>query len=163
MSIKPNANLHADFQFITGSWRQLANDAKAVRHEVFVLEQQVPLELEWDEMDEPSLHVVCYDSNQQVVATARLLTDGHIGRMAVRQSMRGRGIGGILLQTLMTVAQQRGDSAVLLSAQRHAENFYQHHGFVREGDEYIEAGIPHIGMRHVFAKQRLGHENDERN
>lgn len=152
MSLTPTVNLHADFQFITGSWRQLANDAKAVRHEVFVLEQQVPLELEWDEMDEPSLHVVCYDPARQAVATARLFPDGHIGRMAVRQSYRGHGIGSVLLRTLMKVAQQRGDHVVLLSAQRHAENFYQRHGFVREGDEYIEAGIPHIAMRHVFVK-----------
>ncbi len=144
--------VNPDFEFIIDSWRQLASDAKAVRHEVFVLEQQVPVEMEWDEMDDASLHVVCYDADRQAVATARLLPDGHIGRMAVRQSLRGRGIGGALLRALMDVAQQRGDHAVLLSAQRHAENFYQHHGFVREGNEYSEAGIAHIAMRHVFLK-----------
>lgn len=152
MALTPTVNLHPDFQFITGGWRQLASDAKAVRYEVFVLEQKVPSELELDEMDEPSLHVVCYDASQQAVATARLLPDGHIGRMAVLQSYRSHGIGSVLLRILMQEAQQRGDHAVLLSAQQHAENFYQRHGFVREGDAYIEAGIAHISMRHVFVK-----------
>lgn len=149
-----------NLRFVTGSWAQLAADAKPIRYEVFVLEQQVPLELEWDEMDEVSLHIVAYkdgkgnvgnDSNDHALGTARLLPNGHIGRMAVRQSVRGMGIGSVLLQTLLREAQQRGDAAVLLSAQIHAENFYQRHGFVREGEEFIEAGIPHISMRHVFA------------
>src|SRR3546814_718313 len=129
MTSEANLNSPSNFQFVTGSWAQLAHDARPIRHEVFVLEQQVPLELEWDEMDALSLHIVAYDENHQAIGTARLLPDGHIGRMAVRQPLRGQGIGSVLLQTLLKVAQQRGDLAVLLHAQLHAENFYQRHGF----------------------------------
>jgi predicted GNAT family N-acyltransferase len=150
--MKSNAIMNAspDFLCITGSWAQLAEDARPIRYEVFVLEQQVPLELEWDEMDESSLHIVAYDKNRQAIGTARLLPDGHIGRMAVRQPLRGKGVGSVLLQTLVSVAQQRGDAAVLLHAQLHAEDFYRRHGFVRDGEEFVEAGIMHICMRHDF-------------
>ena len=144
--MNPLPNIH----ILTGGWTQLAEDAKPLRYEIFVIEQQVPLELEWDEMDAVSLHVLAYDDKDQAVGTARLLPDGHIGRMAVAHAMRGMGIGSALMQRLLAEAKQRGDHVVLLHAQIHAEDFYSRHGFVREGEEFIEAGIPHICMRHVF-------------
>lgn len=148
-----NPSLAPDFQFVIGNWVQLADHAKPIRYEVFVVEQQVPLELEWDEMDAVSLHVVAYDASHQPIGTARLLPDGHIGRMAVRQPVRGQGAGSGLLQTLLKLAQQRGDTAVLLHAQLQAENFYRRHGFLRDGEEFIEAGIAHVCMRQDFSPE----------
>ena len=137
-----------------GDWATQQPEAQAIRYEVFVLEQKVPLEMEWDEMDAQCLHAVAYlkgeDGVEQAVGTGRLLPDGHIGRMAVKQSTRGAGVGAAILQALMQQAQIRRDKLVQLNAQSHAEAFYGRHGFVREGDEFVEAGIPHVHMQHTF-------------
>ncbi len=129
-----------------GNWEQQMAAARAVRLQVFVIEQCVPIELEWDEMDAPSLHAVAVLATGEVVGTGRLLPDGHIGRMAVVANARGTGIGSLLLASLIRAAILRGDTCVRLSAQLHAKNFYIRHGFVTEGEEYVEAGIIHIGM-----------------
>ena len=134
-----------------GNWDAMRADARAIRFEVFVEEQKVPAEMELDAMDALSLHGVAYDAAGAPVATARLLPDGHIGRMAVRKIMRGSGIGSALLQALMAQARARGQSHVVLSAQTQAEPFYARHGFAREGEPFQEAGIAHIRMRHAFA------------
>jgi len=141
-------------RIVLGDWRRLRDDAQQVRVEVFVAEQKVPLELEWDEMDALSVHAVAYDERGMPVATGRLLPDGHIGRMAVRRPMRGRGIGAAVLQALIAEAARRGDAAVALNAQIRAEAFYTRFGFVREGMEFIEAGIPHIAMRRPLQGSR---------
>jgi predicted GNAT family N-acyltransferase len=130
-----------------GDWHSQQNDAQAIRYDVFVIEQKVPVELEWDEWDAVCLHAVVHDASGQAVGTGRLLPDGHIGRMAVRSAARGGGIGGMILETLMEQARKRGDRAVQLNAQTHAEAFYRRYGFVRDGAEFMEAGIPHIHMR----------------
>jgi predicted GNAT family N-acyltransferase len=130
-----------------GDWGTLADDAKAVRFEVFVEEQNVPANIELDDMDVLCLHAVAYDASGTPIGTGRLLPDGHIGRMAVRKSARGSGLGGALLQALMAQARQRGHLQVALSAQTHAAPFYLQHGFAVEGDEFFEAGIAHINMQ----------------
>ena len=140
------------YRLVLGDWSSVKSGAQAVRHEVFVIEQKVPLALEWDEMDALSLHALVVDEAGMAVATGRLLPDGHIGRMAVRKTWRGGGIGAMVLQALMDEAKRRGDRAVLLHAQTHALPFYARHGFVREGEEFIEAGIPHICMRCDFGE-----------
>jgi predicted GNAT family N-acyltransferase len=129
-----------------GDWDSQRDAARAVRYEVFVVEQKVPVELEWDEMDAQCVHALVFDG-EEAVATGRLLPDGHIGRMAVRKPVRGQGIGGMILDALIEQARWRGDRAVMLNAQTHAEPFYARYGFVREGEEFMEAGIPHIHMR----------------
>jgi len=139
-----------NFHLVLDDWAALQADAKAIRHEVFIIEQNIPLELEWDEINEVCVHAVAYDEKGQPVGTGRLLPDGHIGRMAVSKAMRGAGVGGAILEALMQHAKQRGDDAVMLSAQVHAERFYQRYGFVRDGDEFMEAGIPHIHMRYIL-------------
>ncbi len=130
-----------------GCWDTQREHARAVRHEVFVIEQKVPVELEWDEMDAQSVHALVFDEEGQAIATGRLLPDGHIGRMAVRRNVRGQGIGGMVLEALIETARSRGDPGVMLNAQTQAEAFYQRYGFEREGEEFIEADIPHIAMR----------------
>ncbi|SNS78392.1 Predicted N-acyltransferase, GNAT family [Noviherbaspirillum humi] len=134
-------------RIITGDWEAMKERARPIRHDVFVREQQVPVELEWDEMDAPSLHALALDAEGKAIGTARLLPDGHIGRMAVLKEARGRGVGSALLAALMQAARQQGVNEVVLSAQRHAESFYRRHGFEPYGAEYAEAGIPHIEMR----------------
>jgi predicted GNAT family N-acyltransferase len=136
-----------------GSWEALRAHAQPIRFEVFVDEQKVPAEIELDEMDPLCVHAVAFDDAGQPLATGRLLPDGHIGRMAVRKAGRGKGVGGAVLQALIRAARERGDGEVILNAQTHAEGFYNAHGFAREGEEFMEAGIPHITMRASLRQQ----------
>ena len=128
------------------SWEQARAHASPIRFKVFCEEQGVPREIELDEHDSRSIHAIAYEGTK-VVGTARLLPDGHIGRMAVLRSHRNRGLGGAMLKKLVEAARQRGDREIVLSAQVHAVPFYRAHGFVTEGDEYMEAGIRHQEMR----------------
>ena len=134
-------------RIVIGDWDDLREDAQRLRIEVFVIEQGVPIELEWDEGDEVSIHAVAYDEAGQAVATGRLLPDGHIGRMAVRQSARGQRIGSQVLKALLAEAAREGHTELVLHAQLHAWTFYERHGFVGEGEEFMEAGIAHRRMR----------------
>ena len=134
---------------LTGNWQQLEAHAKEIRHEVFVLEQNVPVELELDELDATAIHAIALAGNTPI-GTGRLLPDAHIGRMAVRRPYRRRGVGGLLLQALVEEARRRGEPYVVLAAQCHAQAFYQAHGFKAEGGIFMDAGIEHILMRKVF-------------
>ena len=127
-------------------WQEAKAEAQRIRFAVFVAEQGVPAGLEMDELDAQCLHALAFHENQ-AVGTARLLPDGHIGRMAVLKARRGRGVGAALLQRLLEAARERGDREALLSAQVHALGFYRAHGFTSYGDVYQEAGIPHQAMR----------------
>ncbi|HYC43154.1 MAG TPA: GNAT family N-acetyltransferase [Noviherbaspirillum sp.] len=133
-----------------GKWDEQSRDAKPIRYDVFVTEQKVPLDMEWDEMDVHCVHAVAYDAEGQAVGTGRLLPDGHIGRMAVRQAVRGQGVGACMLEALVEAARARGDREVMLNAQEQAEPFYERYGFRREGEMFMEAGIPHIHMRRAL-------------
>ncbi|MBE7368263.1 YbgC/FadM family acyl-CoA thioesterase [Ramlibacter pallidus] len=138
-------------QVKTGSWRELGTDAGHVRTEVFVKEQRIPADLEWDAADEGAVHAVAYNRLGMPVATGRLLParDGvaKIGRMAVHQVLRGCGLGEQVLRALAQESQRRGDRAIELHAQRTAAAFYARLGFAPEGEPFEEAGIPHITMR----------------
>lgn len=140
-----------EFQLSVGDWATQQVGARAVRSEVFLIEQSIPVDLEWDEMDALSLHAVAHDAQGNAIGTGRLLPDGHIGRMAVCKGVRGAGIGSAILRALMQHADARGDKTVVLHAQVQAEPFYVRHGFVREDEIFLEAGIEHIVMRHRFA------------
>lgn len=144
----PRMNTVHDIRF--GDWTSMQQDAKTIRMEVFVVEQNVPAELEMDDNDAACLHAVAYDAAGAPVGTGRLLPDGHIGRMAVRKAARGMGIGGALLQGLMAQAKARGHKSVALGAQTHAAPFYEKFGFAVVGQEFMEAGIPHVEMAHTF-------------
>lgn len=120
--------------------------AFALRHEVFVLGQDVPEELERDELDAVSDHVVAV-LDGEVVGTGRLLPSAVIGRMAVRDDLRGQGIGAAVLEVLEARARERGFAAVELHAQVHATRFYEKAGYVPYGAVYLEAGIEHRSMR----------------
>ena len=127
-------------------WETARAHAAPIRFTVFVEEQGVPFEIELDEYDPASIHAVAFEGDR-AVGTGRLLPDGHIGRMAVLEEWRNRGIGGLLLKRLIDAAKARGDGQVVLSAQVGALQFYRAHGFQPEGDEYMEAGIRHQAMK----------------
>lgn len=133
-----------------GSWEELRKEASAIRFEVFVQEQQVPLELEIDEMDGLCLHALAFDAQGRAIATGRLLPDGHIGRMAVKSSERNKGVGAVVLQTLVEAAKLKGYNEVVLGAQIHAKGFYDRQGFVEYGDIFMDANIAHIMMKKVL-------------
>lgn len=138
-----------EIEVLIGDWGQLGERAGALRHEVFVVEQGVPVELELDEYDAIAVHALALEGDT-VVGTGRLLPDAHIGRMAVRAAHRGRGVGAMLLTALVEAARRRGDPSVALAAQWHARGFYRAHGFQAEGEKFMDAGIEHISMRKVF-------------
>jgi len=132
------------------SWDEARTKASPIRFTVFVEEQRVPLEIEWDDQDEKSVHALAYSPAGQVVATGRLLPDGHIGRMAVLKDWRGKGVGGAILERLIAAARARGDTEIELFAQTHALEFYRRYGFAESGAIFEEAGIPHQAMRRVL-------------
>jgi len=120
---------------------------RAVREAVFMREQGVPLELEWDGLDEDCLHVLALDENGYAIGCGRLTPDAHIGRMAVLGVWRGRGVGSALLRALLDEARRRGLHEVALNAQVQALPFYRRFGFVEEGEVFMDAGMPHREMR----------------
>jgi predicted GNAT family N-acyltransferase len=130
-------------------WAEAEPLVMPLREAVFVVEQGVPLALERDEFDAVSRHAVVQDATGTVIATGRLLPDGHIGRMAVAAGARGHGIGGRVLEALVAEAAARGLPEVVLNAQLQAEAFYRCHGFVVEGGVFLDAGIEHRRMRRV--------------
>ena len=140
----------ASFTVRIVEWAHEAGKLRAVRLAVFVVEQNIPEELEWDEFDAQSVHAIAEDAHGGPIGCGRLLPDGHIGRMAVISDWRGRGVGAALLVRLIELARARGDARVRLNAQTQAMPFYARFGFVAVGDEYEEAGIPHWTMERTL-------------
>lgn len=128
------------------NWAHAREDAGRVRLAVFVEEQGVPPEIELDEWDPACDHALATDDTGRVIATGRLLPDGHIGRMAVLQQWRGQGVGATILAALLARAAAREMTCVMLNAQTHARGFYARFGFTQIGAEFMEAGIPHVAM-----------------
>jgi YbgC/YbaW family acyl-CoA thioester hydrolase len=137
-------------QIKTGTWGEVGEGARQLRTQVFIDEQRIPKEMEWDDEDAACVHAVGYNRLGLPVATGRLLPSlrgvAKIGRMAVDRVLRGSGLGRDVLFALADVARQRGDHQVELHAQRSAEGFYQRLGFVVQGEPFVEAGIAHIEM-----------------
>lgn len=133
-----------------GTWDQLGREAQAIRCEVFIEEQCIPKELEWDAADASCVHAVAYNRFGMAVGTGRLLEHApgvsKIGRMAVSRPLRGSAIGRALLDQLVDCARQRGDIEVMLHAQRSAVGFYRRAGFTPRGEPFDEAGIAHLEM-----------------
>ena len=138
-----------DFVIRLGTWQELAEDAKAIRAAVFIQEQNISPDDEWDDLDAVCTHFVVYEQNQPI-ATARLLTNHSIGRVAVLKSQRGFGVGQKLMQAVINEAQNQQRPYVKLSSQVHAIGFYQALGFVAQGSEYLDCGIPHRDMKLLF-------------
>ncbi|MCF8177236.1 MAG: GNAT family N-acetyltransferase [Sulfuritalea sp.] len=135
-----------EFGVSAGPWGEIADAARRVRDDVFVKEQNVPVELEHDENDAVSHHVLARDAGGNPVGTGRLLPDGHIGRMAVLAGQRGAGVGRALLERLLEEARRLGKNHLALNAQSRVCGFYRRFGFVEHGPEFMEAGIAHQTM-----------------
>ena len=140
------------FPIKTGSWDELGADATIVRAEVFIKEQGIRAELEWDLLDATMTHVVVYDHANKPIATGRLIAPefpggpAKIGRMAVLKSYRRRGVGDRVMNALLIAASARQYRHIALSAQVYVTSFYSRHGFVVEGAPFDEVGIVHVMM-----------------
>lgn len=121
-------------------------ELRSVRETVFVQEQSVPLDLEWDDLDPQCHHVLARDSAGQPIGTGRLTPEHKIGRMAVLASWRGRGVGDALLLALLEQARTLGWRKIALNSQTSALEFYARHGFLPCGEPFVEAGIDHQAM-----------------
>ena len=127
-------------------WHEYAEPLSALRYQVFVIEQGVPVELEIDGEDDTACHVAALINNNEVIGTGRMLASGKIGRMAVRSDMRYQGVGRAVLDALVNEARTQGLAGVSLGAQLSAVGFYQRAGFTPQGDVFIDAGIDHRQM-----------------
>ncbi|HEY8568015.1 GNAT family N-acetyltransferase [Microbulbifer sp.] len=126
-------------------WQTDRDAIRGIRQKVFVEEQQVPADLEWDELEESAQHFLIYQSNK-AIGTGRLTGGGKIGRMAILKDARGHGAGLELLNRICKFARVSGQKNVYLNAQVHAVPFYQKAGFTVTGEEFMEADIPHVRM-----------------
>lgn len=149
----------ADIQILPLHWRDDSAALAAIRREVFIDEQNVPEDLEWDGEDAYAQHWLASIDNEPI-GTVRLLRNGHVGRMAVVKSWRQCGVGSALLHAVITEAFAQGTRELFLHAQTHAIDFYTRHGFAAEGPEFLDAGIPHRTMRLALRTQRtLGQDH----
>ena len=133
-----------------GDWEALGAAASGLRKDVFIDEQGVPADLEWDGEDAAAVHALARNRLGLAVGTGRLLQPApgvaRIGRMAVHRGARGGGVGRQVLDALVRAAQDRGDHSVVLHAQCTALDFYKRAGFVPRGEAFEEAGIAHVEM-----------------
>lgn len=137
----------SDFVVIQADWQQYKTALSDVRRRVFIEEQKVPEQLEWDEFDESSLHILAMSAQNQPIGTGRLKRDGQIGRMAVLPEYRRHSVGSAILQALIDAAIAGNLPEVYLHAQLSAIDFYLKHGFHSYGEQFLDANIPHISMR----------------
>ncbi|MCJ8510757.1 GNAT family N-acetyltransferase [Acinetobacter lwoffii] len=134
-----------ELKIVSGSWKDLAAHAKAIREAVFIQEQHIAAEDEWDAEDAVAVHFIVFQQDQ-AIATARLLSNHSVGRVAVLTTARGLGVGQRLMQAVIDYARAEQRGLVKLSSQVHAIGFYQALGFEVQGEEYLDCGIPHIDM-----------------
>ncbi len=139
--------INADYTVEPANWTADSADLRRVRDAVFVIEQAVPEDEEWDELDAVSQHVIARDPAGQPIGTGRLTPKGTIGRMAVVRDWRGRGVGDSILRVLLELARTRHFKTIEIHAQSHAQAFYERAGFEAYGEEFEECGILHRHMR----------------
>jgi predicted GNAT family N-acyltransferase len=132
-------------QVRVADWHRDNADLRRIREAVFIAEQAVPPELEWDADDADAVHFLA-EEGDFAIGTARLLSDGHIGRVSVLKDWRGMKAGDALMLAAIAEAERRGIRKQALSAQVHATAFYERLGFKVVSEEFLEAGIPHVDM-----------------
>lgn len=135
-----------DYTVKLGNWQHLKPGCRLLREVIFIQEQNVPVELEWDGLDRDCIHTVAHDHVGNAIATGRLLADGHIGRMAVLSEWRNKGVGSTILELLVKHSLEQLGQKPWLDAQVRAVNFYRRHGFRAQGEVFMDAGIPHRHM-----------------
>ncbi len=145
-----HSDLPGELSIVSGSWRKLSGMAGEVRRAVFIVEQGIPEEEEWDDADAVAGHWVAL-LDGEAVGCARMTSEGKIGRMAVLAEYRGKGIGTALLQACVAYALERRFASVKLSAQQHALSFYEKQGFTAFGEPHVEVDIPHQWMQKTLS------------
>ncbi|MEO6146000.1 MAG: GNAT family N-acetyltransferase, partial [Sulfuriferula sp.] len=133
----------------TVGWAQQFAALTNLRRKVFIEEQGVPEALEWDGLDAAAMHFIAFDEGN-AIGCARLLADGHIGRMAVTAAYRSKGVGRALLNAVLDAARQQNMGWLYLNAQTHAAGFYARFGFQPVSAEFPDADIPHLRMELVM-------------
>lgn len=134
-----------DYQIRCAQWPADDTLIQSVRRQVFVIEQGIPEVLEWDGLDPGCVHLLA-TSDGHPIGTIRLQSDGHIGRMAVLSTYRHQGIGTALMKSMLDIAAEQGLPDLYLDSQTAAIDFYKRFGFMPQGPEFSEAGIPHQRM-----------------
>ncbi len=134
------------YQIHITDWKTHQTQLSLIRKIVFIEEQNVPEELEWDEFDKDCIHILVTGQHNQAIACSRMKLDGHIGRMAVLKKHRLTGIGSAMLKALLKIAGEKQYSKVYLHAQTSAIAFYENAGFNVCSDEFMDANIPHRTM-----------------
>jgi predicted GNAT family N-acyltransferase len=140
-----------NFKAILTSWQENRDNIGRIRRQVFIDEQHVPVELEWEGDENIYQYVLVFEDTGQVIGTGRISKDGHIGRMAVTKCWRGKGVGQLILEKLIQYAIEQNINKLSLNAQITAVGFYQKQGFTGYGAEFLDAGIVHKRMHRVFA------------
>lgn len=143
------------FSIRLADWRLDRLAIQSIREEVFVREQGIPADLEWDGRDSSAVHLLAQDAEGQPIGTARMLPEGHIGRMAILPDWRRTGIGSALMEALLEVAAQRHLESVFLQAQERVIPYYRNMGFEPQGQVFMEAGIPHRLMSRTLDSEPL--------
>lgn len=140
--------MNHSFTVHTLFWHDAETLLRKVREAVFICEQGVSAQLEWDGLDETCRHVLAINKKGQAIACGRITAQGKIGRMAVLPEWRGKQVGSAVLEALLSVARSRELVRVELAAQTQVAGFYERHGFKKVGEIFMDAGIPHILMQH---------------
>ena len=128
------------------SWHDGHLLLKSIREHVFVMEQGVPAELEWDGLDEDARHALAISHQGDAIGCGRILPNGHIGRIAVLPQWRKQKVGTAIMQALLNYAHIRGYENVDVDAQTYTTPFYRKFEFVERGEVFVDAGLPHIKM-----------------
>lgn len=136
-----------ELSIVKVDWLKYQSALQSIRESVFIEEQGVPTELEWDGQDEQAEHWLAVTEQDQAIATLRILSDGHIGRVAVLKAYRNQGVGTQLLSHIIDHYRNQQWRELFLYSQCDAQNFYSKLGFNCRGPEFMDAGIPHICMR----------------
>ena len=132
-----------DIRISKTDWASDQAGLSGLRRRVFIEEQHVPEELEWDEHDAACPHFLATDADGTPVGCIRLLPTGQVSRLCVLQERRSEGIGRRLLDAAVAEARRLGLREIFLHAQTHATSFYESAGFSVDGGIFVEAGIPH--------------------
>ena len=128
------------------TWREAEEQLRRIRTPVFIEEQNVAEDFEWDEIDTTAVHLLA-TCNSNAIACLRIIDYQKIGRMAVLKAWRGKGVGHAMLVEAIKICKKHGSKCIKLSAQTHAIGFYQQAGFKVVSDEYCDVHIPHVDMQ----------------
>lgn len=136
----------ANIRIVQVTWKEAENDLRAIRTPVFIVEQLVAPDFEWDAVDQTAVHLLAKHANEPI-ACLRIIDYQKIGRMAVLKQYRNIGIGNALLLKAIEICKKHGSYSIYLSAQTHAIHFYQQAGFKMVSVEYCDVHIPHVDMQ----------------